>query len=267
LFIFISCIFELIPGLTALFLHDRALQVEFHDSLCIALMGFFLGISFIPYILALQIDSAGNSVPVFQTIPAFVFVLGLIFLGESAAPLEIIAAIIIMVSAALISANLKTRKINIKALALMLLSSLMLAIYMVTIRYFTLRYDWLAITAWTWTGAGIFSLIIVAAYRPWHFEIVRIFRNSAGKILYLLLFELISEAGALAAWHKAISIAPAAALVQAVSGLQPGFVLLFSVFAGSFFIKEFPPVHFDRLLTLKFALVVVIIACVYVLSL
>src|SRR5690606_19658623 len=97
--VLLSAAFELLPGLAGYFLVEGAGQVPIKDALILVFLGFWLSLSFFPYILALQASNANNSVPIFQIIPVFVFILGWIFLGEGATGIQVSAGLLIISAA------------------------------------------------------------------------------------------------------------------------------------------------------------------------
>ena len=80
--------------------------------LLIATNGTLYLLATLPYFYALEKDDASLTVPLFQMIPVFSFILGYIFLKETLNLTQIIGGVIIMISSIFISLNISDIKKN-----------------------------------------------------------------------------------------------------------------------------------------------------------
>lgn len=267
LFIFLSAVFELIAAFGLFAVVPHVLNADFFSILVMMGLGFMLTSSFVPYIHSLQEDNAGNAVPIYQTIPVFVFVLAFVFLEESATLLQIFAAALIIVSSIMVGFDLKTKSINKKAVLLMLLSSLLIAVFSVLAKFFITEQSWQTFAFWSWIGSGLGSVLLIVSFAPWRRVAFKTMKAGGSFILAVFVMQVGFQAGAIAVWYKAISIGPSIALIQTIGGLQPAFILILSIIAGFFSLSIFPKVKYDRYLSFKFFMVGLIIYGVYLLSL
>jgi uncharacterized membrane protein len=264
--IFFGCSFEIFAALVFVIVSPHVLSVEWQDALMMMGLGIILTLSYIPYIFALHQDNAGNAVPIFQSIPVFAFILGLIFLGESATQVQMLAGLLIIICSLLVGYNFKERMAKPKVVALMLFSSFMMAVFAVGSKAFITDYGWMALTFWAWTGSAVFSLLMVMSVTEWRARSLSILRNER-RVLPVVLLECASQAVSVVAWCKAFEIGPSVALVQTISGIQPAFVLLFGLIGSFLSIKIFPRLEINRYLVFKLFLIALIMVGLYFLAL
>ncbi len=267
LFIYLSGCMELLPALLFFFIFPHVISVAPVDAFFMMALGFGLTSCFVPYIFALQHDNAGNAVPIYQTVPVFVFLLGLLFLGESATAIQIFAGLLIIFSSVLVGYDFQTKTINRKAVLLMLISSFAISVFAICAKVYIVAYDWQTMSFWAWAGSSLFSLVLVMALPVWRQKTREIAGQTGIRIFILFLFQVAFQTSAIAVWYKAVSIGPSVALVQTVGGLQPAFVLLLAMIAGHFALQGFPKISIDKNLYFKFTMVAVMIFGVYLLSL
>jgi len=91
-------------------IHPAVLQTFNLSYLLIALNGTFYLLATLPYFYALEKDDASLTVPLFQMIPVFSFVLGYIFLKETLNTTQIVGGLVILVSSIFISLNISDIK-------------------------------------------------------------------------------------------------------------------------------------------------------------
>jgi len=205
------------------------------------LSGALIGIAIFPYYLAIATDDPSRVVPFFQTIPVFVVVGGYVFLREPVSSSQLAGIGAITLGAFLLS----VKKFNFglfrlrRSLWLMLLSSLCIAASIVLFRFVVVNQEFWPSLGYDILGEGLGGLLLLlfARYRRQSMqELKKISLNlglifGANQAVYL--------AGRALA-YKAVALAPAA-LVAAVGGVQPFYVLIvgtaLSVWFPSF-IKE-----------------------------
>lgn len=222
--IFASAI-GLAVGIFVLALADFPI-LPFGQTVLLLLSGMFIGIAIFPYYKAIAIDDPSRVVPFFQTVPVFVAVGAYFFLHEpiSAAQLAGIGAITL--GAFLLSVkkfNFGLFKLRL-SLWLILLSSFCIAASIVLFRFVAVSQAFWPSLGYDLVGEGLggLLLLIFSKYRlNSRQELKKISGNfslifSANQMIYLLgrFFS-----------YKAVSLAPAA-LVAAISGVQPFYVLV-----------------------------------------
>jgi uncharacterized membrane protein len=266
LLVILSACFEIIPGLASLALFDVAREVPAKDALALGVMGFWLSLSFFPYILAIQCSNANNAVPVFQLIPVLVFIFGWLFLGEGATGVQIAAGLLIIAASIGISWDYEEARFNVKSLSLMALSSCMIAIYLLAGRHYTFTYEPMAMMTWLWIGSGSLAIICVLANKAWRKQTKFILVRPLGVLTGVFFFQISSQILAGGVWIKALAVAPSAALMETIGGLQPAFVLILSILVGHMFPKYFERYAFERSIIFKFFLIFAMLFGVFLMS-
>jgi drug/metabolite transporter (DMT)-like permease len=268
LYVFGGGIFLLIPSIAIYTLHPTARAVPFWDALKMTGMGAVMMTSFISlYIFSIQRSGAAIVVPVLQTIPAFVFLGGYLFLGETVSAGNLAACVAIMLAAVAITWDFKARGLNIGSLALMIAASFGIAGYMLCARFFTETYDPYIILAHVWGGFGGVCLVMMLVMRSWAADLRQMIAWEPKTILSGLAAQAVCQTfGELCLVH-ALSLAPAAGLVQTISGIQPAYILLFFIVAGYLVPSAYSKVPFDRVLAWKAGCIIILFAGVAAISL
>jgi len=195
-------------------IHPVVLQQFNLSYLLIVVNGSFYLLATLPYFYALDKDDASLTVPLFQMIPVFSFILGYIFLGEVLDINQILGGIIILVSSVFISLNLADiKKIHMKwdVFLLMVLSSLLYSLNFIFFKYFAVETDFFITSFWEYIGFGLFGLfllIFIKSYRDGFISVL----NIVAKISF----------------NYASILAPVT-LIWIINGLQPFFVFLFGI--------------------------------------
>lgn len=260
LFLMVACTLEIIPAGLLLAFYDPALDVEWLSRVKIMVLAVLGTLSILPYLMALQRDSAGIVVPFFQLIPVFVFILGWLFLGEVISGQKIFAGALIVIAAVVMSWDFKTRNLPLASAAYMLLTTLGIAIFVVGIRAEMDSMGWIAVTTWVWMGNCVFSIAALSFYKPWRDEFLRVFKASSWRVSSLFVGQAILDNGAGAIYIAALSIAPAAVLVQVVGGLQPLYILALSFVMGLLLPQYFPKIAINRVFLYRMICAMVLLA-------
>ncbi|MDB5492599.1 MAG: hypothetical protein JWO78_2448 [Micavibrio sp.] len=268
LYVFAGGIFLLVPAMVIYVLHPEARVVPLGDALKMVGMGAVMMTSFISlYIFSIQRSGAAIVVPVLQTIPAFVFLGGYLFMGETVSAGNLAACVAIMLAAVAITWDFNTRVINIGSLALMIAASFGIAGYMLCARFFTEVYDPYIILAHVWSGFGGVCLVMMLIMRSWTADLLQMVAREPKTILSGLVAQAVCQTfGELCLVH-ALQRAPAAGLVQTISGIQPAYILLFFVLAGYLIPSVYDRVLFDRVLAWKAGCIIILFAGVAAISL
>lgn len=215
--------------------------LPFGQTVLLLLSGAFIGIAIFPYYKAIAIDDPSRVVPFFQTIPVFVVAGAYVFLREpiSAAQLAGIGAITL--GAFLLSIkkfNFGLFRLRL-SLWLMLLSSFCIAASIVLFRFVVANQEFWPSLGYDFVGEGLGGLLLLGFAKYRFHSRQELKKLSGGLGLIFGVNHAIYLLGRLFAF-KAVSLAPAA-LVAALGGVQPFYVLVFgtalSVWFPSF-VKE-----------------------------
>jgi drug/metabolite transporter (DMT)-like permease len=224
-FMLIQTAISFFPGLLLLLFHQEALSMNFLDIGIFSALGIFFSLCFIPYLIAVKEDGAGLVVPLFETLPLFIFFLAWLILGEDITGTQFFLCLFIVIIASLSMID-EVNGFRIKSLLLMILSCVMLAIYVVSTRFLLEQHHWLNITIWNYIGAGVISFIYIYLYRPARIPIQSILSSKAGIFtIILFLTQALCDVAANAIWILALSLAPAAGMVQTVMAVQPFYII------------------------------------------
>ncbi|MFC2169502.1 EamA family transporter [Acidobacteriota bacterium] len=214
------------------------------------------------YFSAANIEEISRVVPLIYTAPLFISILASIFLHEIFAVEKYAGILILLVGAVLISSK-DPIKIRLgKAFWLMMLASLAFSIYMVITKHLLNFVDsW---TVFSLTRIGIFLALIplFPVYLPILFSNLRV---HGLKVLGVMT---INEAFALAASLFIIiaaSLGPVT-LVNALSSVQPFFVLFFAVFLSFLYPSILKEEIGKSTLLLKLLAIVLIISGVVIIT-
>ena len=211
-------------------------SIDLWRKLLLVANGAFYIIGFIPYYKALEKDDASVVVPLYQTIPIFVYFLGLFFLGEVLTVEQILASGLIMLGAVGISLDLESEKLRIKKQVLLLM---LLASFLVALNIFFYKYAALDENFWTsifWNDVGMivfgFVLLSIPKYKKQFFKLLR--ENKLKILTINAANEVVNIIGDIV--FRFVSLLAPLALVQVASnGLQPVFVLLYGLLLTAFF--------------------------------
>lgn len=183
------------------------------------------------YFLAVQLEEISRVVPLLYIAPLFVAVLAVIFLGETFPLRKYGGVLAIMGGAVLISLRLPLRLRLGKAFWLMILSAFSISIQLVITKYLLRHADYWEVFALTRSSMFVPMIPVLLAHFP---DLRSTVREHGWKVVWVMV---IDQHIALAA-SLFITIAAATGyitLVNALSSVQPFFVLLFTVLISLFF--------------------------------
>jgi uncharacterized membrane protein len=212
--------------------------VSFFQAGVLIAQGIFFIIAVLLYFYALKEDETSVVAPLFLLIPVFAFLIAFAVLGESLATPQLVGGLSIIAGSIVISLSMEKNKVRLKKRVLFLMSvaSFLIAVGALLFKMIAVETGFWVATFWSYVGylvlAGFISLFI-RSYREQFMSIIR--ANRVPIIGLNVLNELISVGASLAV-SFALLLAPIA-LVQAVGGLQPAFVLLYGVVLTLFFPK------------------------------
>lgn len=205
------------------------------------LMAFVAGVFYILMILfyfkAVKIEEISRVIPLFYLTPLFILILASIFLGEFFMPVKYLGIILLIIGAFLISTH-KITKISLgKAFWLMIISCLFLSGNYVITKYLLKFADFW--TIFSWTRIGIFIALIPVYFISYPDLLSTVNEHGKKVVVVISISQILNVIGVLfitiAASYGYIT------LVNALSSVQPLFVLLFAVLLSIFYpgiIKE-----------------------------
>lgn len=191
------------------------------------------------YFRALDGNETSRIVVLYQLIPMFSYVLGLIFLHETLNLRQIGGSLIILVAAVIISINFRQKaKTNQRqALLFMLLSCLAFALYYLLFDLAREQSSYDSCAFWYQIGMVIFGLgfIIVPSFRNNFTQAIR--RNGKIYVPLNLMNELLNSAAVLMSNYAVIALP--LALANVMNGLQPAFTFILGVIGMKLMPKYF----------------------------
>lgn len=188
------------------------------------------------YLRALQNDEVSTVVPMLQMIPVFGFVLAYVFLGETLSVTQVTGALLIIIGAVAISLSLKEGRVRFKKVVffLMMPAAFFGALAGLVFKSVALETGYWIATFWFYVGFIFIALFLLSFIRPYRKQFVEIIRVNRVPIIGLNALNELIAVGASLTFGFALLLAPLA-LVQAVNGFQPFFILLYGVILTLFF--------------------------------
>lgn len=199
--------------------------------LLIALNGTLYLLATLPYFYALEKDDASLTVPLFQMIPVFSFILGYIFLKETLNSTQIIGGIIIMISSIFISLNISDiKKMQMKwdVFGLMALSSILYALNFIFFKHFAVETDFLTTSFWEYIGFGLFGIFLLLFIKNFRNGFLNVLKQNKLKVLGINGLNEVFNIIAKIAFNYATILTPVT-MVWIINGLQPVFVFIFGI--------------------------------------
>jgi len=188
-----------------------------------ALMGFF-------YFQAVKVEEISKVVPIFYLSPLFILVIAGVTLGEVFTPIKYLGILLLIIGAILISMKSLSSFTFGKAFWLMILSSLSLAFNQVLTKHLLGFADFWTVFAYIRVGA--FLALVPAIYLNFS-DLKVIYKESGAKVFGIISFnESLNLIGVL--FITLAATTGFVTLVNALSSIQPFFVLLFTVLLSIF---------------------------------
>lgn len=210
------------------YLFDRNIfELSNIDILILIISGVIFATTWIvPYFYALADEDASIVVPIFQLVPVFNYILGLLFLDEQLAAKQVFGIIIIVIGAMLISFNLEKFHFKWKLLSFMIISSLSVAIANLLFKFVSVEQISFSVSIF-WENIGILLVAIVyfvfvGSYRR---QFINVLKNNKSSIIALNSFNEILNTVAKACMYFASLKAPLA-LVWVAGAVQPVLMIL-----------------------------------------
>lgn len=193
----------------------------------------------LPYFYALNKDDASLTVPLFQMIPVFSFILGYIFLGETLTLTQIIGGLIIIVSSIFISLKIsEIRKLHMKwdVFFLMTLSSLLFTLNFIFFKFFALKTDFWTTSFWEYIGFGLFGIFLLVFIKSYREGFLRVIKVNKLQVLGINGTNEVINIIAKISFNYASILTPVT-VVWIINGLQPFFVFVFGIILTVLFPK------------------------------
>lgn len=227
--ILISGLFGLVVSLGAFLLVTVSPHFHFALSVESFLNGFGAGVLealwLIPYFYALDKGNALQATPLFQTVPIFSLIFGLLFFGEVPATIYIIATLFIMTGAFLLNYSPAMHRLNYPTLVLMLLAS-----SIISMGYFLFKDaaeigNFISALFSNGLGMGTLSIAIWVLWRPYREQFFERIRTFDLKIIILQTANEGLYAISAIFNQLAIVLGPTVMVVSAMNAFHPVFTL------------------------------------------
>ncbi len=193
------------------------------------------------YFKALSKNETSIVITMFQLIPVFGYILGLIFLKQSLTMNQIIGGLIIIISSIAITYEVDKNKFDknkLISLILMSLSSFFYAVYYLLFKLTTIDISFNVMTFWFQFSLIVDGLLICLLFKSYRKDFARLLINNGKKVVVFNIVNEILYSIANIIVNYAIVIAPMA-LVLTLNGFQPFFVFLIGVIGTKLFPKTF----------------------------
>lgn len=224
-----------LPGI--LIFQPQALNVSFPLAVLLISNGSIYVLALIPYFIALQKDEASIVVPLFQTIPLFSYILGLIFLRETLTASQLFASLLVICGAILISLDLTIHhrpKLKHSVFWLMFLSSFLVAINSLIFKFAAIQTNFWTSSFWEYVGFSLMAAILLICVTSYRNDFLSLIKTNKVPLLGLNGFNEIINLLAKFTFNYATLLAPLA-LVWVVNGFQPFFVFFYGLLLSVFF--------------------------------
>lgn len=257
-----SGIAGLTAGIVVLFLIGFY-PVDLKSASILLASGFLTSIYLLPYYKALSLDETSLVVPLLQTYPIFVLILGFIFLGENLSLQQYVGSLFVIIAALSLSVeNLKGKIFKLrKSFFLMLLSSFLFALAQLLYKFGVIN-----IPFWNtlpYEGFGIaLGALAVLIYKG---NLNRFVKETKKFKRRIFVFVGINELIYLLARYTgyfAISLA-SVGIVSVIAGIQPLFTLIYGIILSLWFPFILKEVITKKTLGLKLFSIIMLILGFY----
>ena len=255
----------LIISLFILVFGNGYISIGTYNALFIAVNGAILVAAFIPYLYALENEEASWASTLYQLIPVFGYVLGLVFLHEQITTIQIFASLLVIFGAVIISLDFSEKmKLKAKPFWLMVLSSFMIAVNALIFKVVALDANFWGTAFWEYIGGGIFGLLLFALLPLYRTQFIATIKKSKRAVLSINLTSELLNIGAKLAANFASLLAPLV-LVWVVNGLQPLIVFIYGAIL-TIFMPRFGKENINRQVVIqKLSAMAVMLVGIYLL--
>ncbi len=211
-------------------IHPNVLSITPTQAVMQAVGGILYVLSILIYFYAMQRDEASIVVPLFQTIPVFAFILGVVVLNETLTMTQVVGSAIVVLGGILLSMDLTTKMPKFKSAVffLMLLASFVMALSFLVFKMVAVATDYWTTAFWGYVGSAVLSLFFLAFVKSYRQQFLHVLKENNARILSLNATNEIITVVANLVFQYATLLAPLA-LVWAVNGFQPMFVFIYGI--------------------------------------
>ncbi len=189
------------------------------------------------YFKALKVEEVSRVTPLFYLSTLFISLFAAIFLGEVFTPLKYLGIFLLVFGAIFVSSKNPLKLSFSKALPLMLLSVTAGSASSLLVKYLLNFTDYWTVFSYLRIGGGIVSIPIAYIYLP---SLISAAKKYGKRFIVVITINGLMGLSAMLFFVIAISLGYVT-LVSAIAGIQPFFILLFTVTLTMFFpsiIKE-----------------------------
>ncbi len=247
--------------------NTNVVHVSLLNAVLISVSGIVWAFAVLPYLYALKEDDVSIATPIFQTVPIFALILGLIFLGEKISLIQYIGMGIVISGGIFLSINLSSERLQFKKKVfwLMILSSFFCALNAFIFKFIAIQESFWTTAFWESVGLGVTSglFILINSYRKQFFEI---FKENA---IFIFSINVINEILGIVAKliaNFATLLAPLALVYTVQDGSYPVFILIFGIILSFLFPKYIKEDLTKRNLFQRGLSIIVIIFGIYLLK-
>jgi len=228
--VIILAIIGLIASIIVYFIYGFS-YLSYFNIILAFIAGIFYILMAIFYFRAVKIEEVSRVIPLFFLSPLFILIFAGIFLGEVFILSQYLGIILLMVGAILISSKGLSRISLGKAFWWMMLSVIAISINALLTKYLLNFADYWTIFAWTRIGAAIGIIPITYIYLP---ELINTVKQYGKKVVAVISANETLNLFGILSVTIAVSIGYVT-LVNALSSVQPFFLLLFAVILSIFY--------------------------------
>ena len=183
------------------------------------------------YLYVLNKDDPSVVIPLFQLMPVFNYLFGLIFLHEHLSSLQIVGSVLIIGGAVALTAEQEGKKFRIKKdiFWLMVLCCIIHSFFSLIFKLYVKVDDFWAGNFWVYCGTALYGILILIFSKSWRDQFLSMFKVNGVPMAGLTLFSEGIAIGANFIFNYALLLMPIALIAVISNGLQPFFVLLFGI--------------------------------------
>lgn len=235
--------------------------VSFVDQLLLVTTGILTILWVILYLFALKIEKVSGIVPWFLTVPAFGYLLGYLFLGETLTFTQQIGSFIVFLGILFLSIDFSNKgntHFKWKVGLYMIPACFLISLIGVIFKYVAIVDDFWVSSFWVYFGlalSGIFIYLFISSYRR---SFLHMIKKGGARILTLnLSSEFLSNIGNLLTTYASL-FAPVV-MVYLVGSFQPAILLILTIICTKFFPKIITENMSKRVLVPKVLSILIII--------
>jgi drug/metabolite transporter (DMT)-like permease len=197
----------------------------------------------IPYFYALNRGGAINTTPLFQTIPIFSLIIGLLFFGEIPIPIHILATLLIISGAYLLNYSPTARKLDFVTIGYMFVASAVISLGFFLFKDATESGNFVASLFGNGLGMTTLSLLIYILWTPYRKQFNDFIRNSNFSVFLIQSANETLYSISTIANQLAIVLGPSVMVVTAFNAFHP----IFTLTIGWLLAKAGSKIHADTL--------------------